>query len=626
SFTHLDPACLVEDPETKKQRPRNYLETLEERLALLENQASENRFTDSNSSTPVLQSSNGGDHSVPAFASEVGDVVHSGLPVRVGELDVSTTQTEPQYLGSSSAFAFSHLISSSLRGAIVPKPSSRTNPGHLCISPLPCPLPGYGIATTLSNAYFENIHPQYPFLHEPTFRQYEKNLLAACPDTTDLGVATAPFFFMHMWLTKYFKGICSGCNLGSRLSALSRDDPEEEKQHYSAAQLYPDVLSYNNLEAIQAILCYAMYSLRSPTGPSLWKLSGLALRQCIELGYHRSARRVRSVQDALQLELRKRSFWCAQGIDVTYALRLGRPLGIQVHEIDAELPLDIDDASISSSGILGIPRTSPDTAPTSMSNALHVIRLRRIWARIHTCVYSTSMLGDVDDNTRNSHILQLREDLEEWRRTAPEPPPRSGKPLSIFSTKAWYDLNYSGTILNLYRNQLVEPENTPDSVFLDCMQAASTVCRLYRRQYVGTSIQHTWATLHCVFWAGLIFLHCLWTSNAACESVQHGDVSQICTDCIMVLVVIAQAWEEAAPYRDIFEVLTNRTLSMIVNRNLQRPPVPATPALSATSEREAVARWMTEIDDTGMLSGLDEFLSGFMDNLGGYNMTHDDNV
>jgi len=44
------------------------------------------------------------------------------------------------------------------------------------------------------------------------------------------------------------------------------------QQLYSSAQLYPEVLSVDNVEAIQAILCYAIYSLRSPKGPSLWQV------------------------------------------------------------------------------------------------------------------------------------------------------------------------------------------------------------------------------------------------------------------------------------------------------------------------------------------------------------------
>lgn len=43
------------------------------------------------------------------------------------------------------------------------------------------------------------------------------------------------------------------------------------KRLYAAAQLYvDDVLQLESLEAIQAYLCYAVYSLRSPAGTSVW--------------------------------------------------------------------------------------------------------------------------------------------------------------------------------------------------------------------------------------------------------------------------------------------------------------------------------------------------------------------
>lgn len=277
-----------------------------------------------------------------------------------------------------------------------------------------------------------------------------------------------------------------------------------------------------------------------------------------------------------------------------------------------QLPLDIDDSLLTESGVHGKPRTSVDEAPTCMSNSLHVMRLRRIWARIHTCVYSTRALGDVDDTTRQIHITQIRADLEEWRESAPNPPPRSGNLLSIFSTREWYDLNYSGTILHLYQTQLSEDTQSSGSIFMDCMQASSTVCRLYRRQYVGTSIKHTWGTLHCLFLAGLTYLHCIWTSPAVRESTNHTEVNKTCTDCIMVLVVIAESWEDAAPYRDIFETLASRTMSMIMGTNHDHPPLPASPALSDDSDREAVTRWIADIDNQGMLSGFDELLSGFL--------------
>jgi hypothetical protein len=67
------------------------------------------------------------------------------------------------------------------------------------------------------------------------------------------------------------------------------------------------------------------------------KLAGLALRQCIDLGYHRSSKRLRSTPNPLRLELRKRVFWCAYVMECQAAVMLGRPLGIPSHEVDAEV-------------------------------------------------------------------------------------------------------------------------------------------------------------------------------------------------------------------------------------------------------------------------------------------------
>jgi len=66
-------------------------------------------------------------------------------------------------------------------------------------------------------------------------------------------------------------------------------------------------------------------------------LAGLALRQCIELGYHRSARKLALALDPLRLEMRKRVFWCSYGIDRAASISLGRPFGIPDQEIDIEV-------------------------------------------------------------------------------------------------------------------------------------------------------------------------------------------------------------------------------------------------------------------------------------------------
>lgn len=69
------------------------------------------------------------------------------------------------------------------------------------------------------------------------------------------------------------------------------------------------------------------------------KLGGQALRQCINLGYHRSQRRLGTTVDLLQEELQKRAFWSAYVMECSAAVMLGRPLSLRFEEIDAEVRL-----------------------------------------------------------------------------------------------------------------------------------------------------------------------------------------------------------------------------------------------------------------------------------------------
>lgn len=106
---------------------------------------------------------------------------------------------EPHYLGSSSVFAFSRIIHSSLRQSF---PESRSEassfPEEDASQSGPCPLPDHELGTTLSNAYFENIHPQYPFLHEPTFRLWEKKLIGPFTTMESFAFDPIPLFFINM--------------------------------------------------------------------------------------------------------------------------------------------------------------------------------------------------------------------------------------------------------------------------------------------------------------------------------------------------------------------------------------------------------------------------------------------
>ncbi|RDL31801.1 Uncharacterized protein BP5553_09203 [Venustampulla echinocandica] len=615
--------CLVEDPATRRRLPRNYLETLEGRVAALENLLQQLRYhasaspTGPTAETLLLQSEPGRDsagQTASDKAKEDDDQI-SDLTAKVGMLDLKySAAAEPHYLGSSSTFAFSRIINSALRQPVSRGPAFTAGSSlvdNLMPLTYPCSLPDYDTGIMLSNAYFENIHPQYPFLHEPTFRLWEMEVREPPQDLEYFD--PVPTFFVNM---VYAVGSLLLPNLGS----LSQ-------QLYMAAQLVSEqILMVDNLISIQAILCYTMFSLRSPMGPSLWKLSGLALRQCIELGYHRSVKRSKEpTPDHLQLELRKRAFWCAWGIDCSVATMLGRPLGLSLQEIDVEFPLDLDDVYVTSAGIGRSPRTSAIEPATGMSIAIQVFRLRCLSARIHTSLYSdtTSTTANLGPSLQN-RVAELRQELDDWMAAAPPIKPRAGNALSIFASKDWFEVNYNHSIILLYRSQLAERKDgdfsVADEVFLECMKAAQNICHGYRRQYVGRPINYTWGALHLLVTAGLTYLHCLWSRS--CREVSRQDeISSTCTDCTIVLTVMAERWEDAAVYRDIFEALAARTMTMLVRwRSEQWSVVTPTEAMPANNSnlgeclsQEQVNQWMAYINAVGMMDSIGGLLSGFVD-------------
>lgn len=246
-----------------------------------------------------------------------------------------------------------------------------------------------------------------------------------------------------------------------------------------------------------------------------------------------------------------------------------------------------------------------------MSTAIHVIRLRCLWARIHTSLYSDTT-SNIHRHLPDARTEQLHTELEDWLASVPPTIPRIGDALSIFASRDWFDNNYNYSILLLYRSQITDNKTVADNVFMECLHAAENICHGYRRQYIGMSVNYTWGTLHCLFMAGLTYLHCLWTSPIVRETVRHDDLSSTCSDCMIVLVVMAERWKGAAPYRDIFEALASRTRTMMVDKSYEWWTESNCSTLSDGLDQGDLTQWMADINDMGISDGVDRILTGLI--------------
>jgi hypothetical protein len=80
--------------------------------------------------------------------------------------------------------------------------------------------------------------------------------------------------------------------------------------------------------SLQAILLLVWYSLLNPEKGSIWFLVGLATRTCVDMGYHNEHNVQVDQLDALELDMRRRLFWCTYKMDRLMSGALGRPPSI----------------------------------------------------------------------------------------------------------------------------------------------------------------------------------------------------------------------------------------------------------------------------------------------------------
>ncbi|UPK93319.1 hypothetical protein LCI18_004254 [Fusarium solani-melongenae] len=190
------------DPGTRRHQPRNYVETLEGKVAFLEDLLRRTRQGSIAPPVAAPRTEDAASGSSPTVSqTKDDDDIASELSSKVALLGMTADGEAPHYLGSSSVFSFSHVIHASLHQPFPGNHLESLNAHQddaAAAAPAPCFLPDYELGISLSNAYFENIHPQYPFLHEPTFRRWEDALIRPSNTIGELEFDPVPLFFVNM--------------------------------------------------------------------------------------------------------------------------------------------------------------------------------------------------------------------------------------------------------------------------------------------------------------------------------------------------------------------------------------------------------------------------------------------
>ncbi|KPM39762.1 hypothetical protein AK830_g6819 [Neonectria ditissima] len=270
-------------------------------------------------------------------------------------------------------------------------------------------LPPKPLAESMLRRYFDFAATTHRFLHRPSIEAwleelYETNGAMLYQETARSRTALLFMVFAHSnnyrsrLTTNAKDGIAESAETSARFFAVAEHQLSMEKGEI-------------RLASVQARLAQCFYLLAQSRLNHCWTLFGITAQLVLALGIHRKSRvdpKTSNRVDHIDLECRKRTFWCAFNLNTYLSAALGRPMTFHEEDIDQELPLCVDDEQL---------RFSPTPAPMLLgpsitSATVAQIKLSRILAAILRALYGIHPRSTEEHFTLAAKFTR---ELAEWR-------------------------------------------------------------------------------------------------------------------------------------------------------------------------------------------------------------------
>lgn len=350
--------------------------------------------------------------------------------------------------------------------------------------------------------------------------------------------------------------------IGRVFTQSVEEEPRSVTGYYSAAMVHAkDVLQLQGVKAIQCILLVLLFRIyhHSP-GPSVWDLSRLAIRICIEEGLHLEPLSTTAMAP-MELQMRRRIFWDCYVLDRRSSQMLGWPFAIQDEDIEAELPYDMEDHELIMPSEDPMLLSSPDAGirrggPSSISPFLHLVRLRQITSQAR----QVQRLLSTDATSTITHLQNVHKSLDEWRSQAPA----YQSPRSIYQRVEWFNLTYHMEVLAAFRPFL--GRDRPE-ITAHCLESSLGVIFAYASIFNSKHSLYTWVYVYALYTAGLCCVFCIMSSSAGTFDPEH--VKEGVNLCQQTLKDIAAKWPAIARHADSIEMLGKEVVKALDERSEQ---------------------------------------------------------
>jgi hypothetical protein len=406
--------------------------------------------------------------------------------------------TEPKYLGASSGITTTRLVmqlakqftdSKSIR-EIVPdvraqqikelysqeqaKPTSKVYP---VTSNVAAPdLPNRGLAKILVDLYILKVQPMYPALHEPSL---EADIEAVYNEE----IQSTPYqnFVARMVISISLQ------KMDTQYAGLA------DSFYLAALKYLEPCVRPMDLSTLQCFALMAEYSLLTPTRTAIYYVVGIAVRLAQALGLHEEKTITRgrdgNPADPLEIDMRRRLFWCIIVMEFGLSHALGRPaiLATDQEHFDVNWFETCEDKYITRNGI------DPAATPTLKKwITIHFFKMRLLQLEIRRKLYRSKQPEPRDDNDPWFHQMDAK--LEVWRDSSPNKDEGAG------FDKRWFIVRYNTMLAFLYRPSPQVPRPSLQAA-LKCFEACQYNIYIQKEQIDKKSVDLTWIFTQAIFMA-----------------------------------------------------------------------------------------------------------------------------
>ncbi|KAG0634442.1 fungal-specific transcription factor domain-containing protein [Tuber brumale] len=470
---------------------------------------------------------------------------------------------EPRYVGSSSGVTVTRLVLEATKKNLDSQAfkdlttqhrntfrhALRTNPdpgdSYANLSSLPASrLPSREITDKLVELFCARALYQLPVLHEPTFVQDVADVYAGSGDPFKNFQLKMVLAISMQKLSKHYAGLADSYFL-------------------AGLQHMEDVLEAMDHRTLQCLLVMAQYALVTPTRMAVYHIVGIAVRLCIQLGYHQERTIMLSATplDPVTKDMRRRWFWTSASMEYGLSHVLGRPSAFATADafVDVRFYEPVDDVYITAGGIL------PGPVSVKKLISMHFFRMRRLQAEIRQTLYQNPR--EHPKNNSDPWFAQIHAKLDNWRASCPVD--EHGGTMN----PDWFDHRYHLMIIFTYRPSPQIPQPSAEAVS-HCYNSAIKGIHLQKKMFEEKSIDFTWVYLHQIYTATITLIWTLYSSQI--RGMHHREeVERNLGISLSLLARLAERWPGTEAAADLFDRLGQAALqsySANSRHSTQTPP------------------------------------------------------